>query len=128
MLWATASGNSCLSAISLTATRPPGLRTRAISRKTAGGRCKIDDAIRDDAVHGRIWGRNLIDGGLVELTVCVAASLSVGPRPLDHGGGHVDANGTTLRSDHLRGKEHVKAQNRPPPRQVEVGSCRGIAA
>ena len=36
MLFATASRQFRFSAMSLTATRPPGFRTRAISRNTAG--------------------------------------------------------------------------------------------
>ena len=63
-------GSGCLSAMSLTASRPPGFSTRAISRNTArlSGR-EVDHAVADHAVDRRVGQRQLVDRRLVKLDV-----------------------------------------------------------
>ena len=96
--------------MSLTARRPPGLRIAgdlAEDGRLVGG--EIEDAVGDDAIDGSVGEGDAVDGGLEEFDVRVAAGEGVGAGALDHGGGHVDADGAALRADHLCGEEDVEA-------------------
>src|SRR5580658_2914243 len=71
-------------------------------------RREVQNAIRDDAIDRSIRQRDAIDGGLVELDVCVSARSRVCSRPFNHGRSHVDADGPALWPYHLRSQKHIK--------------------
>src|ERR1700677_4793967 len=71
-------------------------------------RREVQNAIRDDAIDRSIRQRDAVDGGLVELHVCVSGGSLVCSRPFNHGRGHVDANSPALWPYHLRGQKHIK--------------------
>ena len=54
---------------------------------------KVQNAVGDDAVNGRIGKRNLVNGGKMKLHVGISARLSIGLGALDHRQRHVDADG-----------------------------------
>jgi len=71
-------------------------------------RREIQDAVGDDAINRRIRQWNLVDGGLIELDIGVAARLGICSRTLNHGRRHIYADGTAFRANHLRRQEHVE--------------------
>ena len=96
--------------MSLTASRPPGLSTRKISRKTAGlsgARLRTQLLITQSAEAS--GERQAVDGGQMELDVGVAAGCGVGASALNHLGRHVDADGAAGGADLLRGQKDVEA-------------------
>ena len=104
--------------MSLTARRPPGLSTRAISRKTAGlSGARLMTQLLMTTVDRSVRERQAVDGRQVELDVVVRAAFEpprgVAPRQLDHLGRHVDADGAPRRPDLLRGQKHVEPAARP---------------
>jgi len=107
--------HSCLSALSLTATRPPGLRTRAISRKTAG------------LSGARLRTQFEMTQSTEESGVESSRSWTARSWPRS-----CDANGTTLRTSHLCREKHVKAATGAEINdhlaRLEMSGCRGVTA
>ena len=122
--------------MSLTASRPPGFSTRAISRKhggLVGG--QVDHAVADHAVHRGVGQRQLVDGRQVELDVRRAPDR----RPLRRSGGPGRSSRASCRcrwpcrSARPCGRqEHVEpaaaAQVHHHLARPQVGGGRGVAA
>ena len=108
-----ASSMSSSATTSLTAKRPPGLRTRAASRKTGGLVAgEVDDAVGDDHVDRVVGERDVLDRALEELDVLDPGLALVLPRQLEHLVGHVEAVGLAGRAD-------------PPGREQDVDPAAG---
>ena len=93
---------------------------------------EIDDAVGDDAIDGGGGEGNFIDGGKEELDVFDVGLASVFVGAVDHGLGHVDADGATGGSDFLRGEKNIKAtagaQVHDGFAGLEVGGGGGVSA
>ena len=119
--------------MSLIPMRPPGRRTRAISREyrvLVGG--EVDDAVADDDVDRLGRQRQRLDVALEELDVGRAGLGGVRLGEGQHLVGHVDAERATGRPDPLGGEEDVDAAARAevedPLARMEVGDRGRVAA
>src|SRR5882757_2974702 len=95
-------------------------------------RGKIDDAVRDDAIHRLIRQGNLVDCGVDKIHIGISTLLGVLPRALDHRRGHIDTDSAASRANHLGSKEYIESSSGAKidhdlSRSQVSGGC-GIAA
>ncbi len=103
-----------------------------LSKNSGLIRREIDDAVGDDAIHGFIRKRQVVDLSEIKLNIEVAAFLGVGFGPLDHGRSHVNADGLPRRPNLPGGQKHVEAAAGPEIDDhfagAKVGRSRRVAA
>src|SRR5271157_3328301 len=93
---------------------------------------KVNDAVRDDDIHGVVRERDALDLPLQELDVCHAGFALVLFRQGEHLVGHVQAIRLARRANAPRGEQHVDAAARTEVEhdfsRIQPGERGGIAA